>query len=237
VSTQHRWADVVRKAADPSPDLDRAYAVREALALAPDASPSIVGCSVTELRHHEFFTSAAWREVSVALDQAQYRSGEGPCLVAVTSGRPQQIKIMNREDRFPDFVGAALDHGVRSSLSIPLSRPNRTALNIYAADEDAFAAPRAQAVAGLLARCVGQLLDQSAARPGVTSGCSETELEAARSRSAQVRAAVRLLMEREGLSREEAFARLALRSRVTQRTVHQLAVELLSSLESADERA
>jgi hypothetical protein len=210
--------------------------VHEALALAPDAAPSIIGCSVTELDDQRFRTRATWRDLSLALDQAQYRSGTGPCLLALRSGRIQHLDDISSEKRFREFVDTALSHGVRSSYSVPVAGAGSAAVNLYAADAHTFDTARPRAVAALLARCVGQLLD--GASPGEQASVSANpEVDAARLRSVQVRAAVELLMDREQLTREQAFTRLTVQSRMTQRTVWELAVDALSGLESAEGHA
>jgi len=79
-------------------------------------------------------------EAVVALDSAQYDDGDGPCVAAIATGERYAIPHMDRGDRWPRFRSAALAHGVRSSLSLPLVADGETlgALNVYAHAAQAF---------------------------------------------------------------------------------------------------
>lgn len=61
--------------------------------------------------------------LSRRLDEIQYTFGEGPCIDAVTSGRPVLVSdLADRRDlRWPAFRGAVLDHGVRAVFAWPVS--------------------------------------------------------------------------------------------------------------------
>jgi GAF domain-containing protein len=74
------------------------------------------------------------------IDQAQYRAGTGPCLDAYRTGRPMRIEAVDSETRWPDFVDSARQHGIGSTLSMPLVARSESmgALNIYSRRPRAF---------------------------------------------------------------------------------------------------
>ncbi len=80
-------------------------------------------------------------EATPEIDQAQFESGNGPCLDAWREKRTVRLDAMPaaRED-YPEFAAAALDHGVLSTLSLPLVAAGEGigALNLYAGSERAF---------------------------------------------------------------------------------------------------
>src|SRR4051794_32137852 len=175
-STQEQWAQVLAAAARPDPGPDRTALVRVAVGLGLTAAPGVAGCSVTELTGDGYRTTAASGPLASALDQAQYDAGSGPCLVASDTGREQRLDAADRQRRYPEFAAASRQHGVRSSLSLPLVGVLLpSALNVYASTPDAFGADRPRAVAGLLARSVASLLQGR----GIPSPVTAAELSAA----------------------------------------------------------
>jgi GAF domain-containing protein len=76
------------------------------------------------------------------IDQAQYTAGSGPCLDAFREGVVHRIPSTEREDRWPKFCRSALQHGIHSTLSLPLLVGNKSvgALNLYSKQEDGFSA-------------------------------------------------------------------------------------------------
>jgi GAF domain-containing protein len=79
-------------------------------------------------------------ETAPEVDQAQYDSGEGPCLTAFHERRVTQIHSTLAPGPWPDFRRTAAEHGIRSTLSMPLlvDKSAVGALNLYSPDEDAF---------------------------------------------------------------------------------------------------
>jgi hypothetical protein len=62
-------------------------------------------------------------ELSRRLDELQFTYGEGPCLDAVTSGRPVLVSDLREpgEQRWPVFGRAVLDSGVRAVFALPVA--------------------------------------------------------------------------------------------------------------------
>ncbi|HJR25908.1 MAG TPA: GAF and ANTAR domain-containing protein [Acidimicrobiales bacterium] len=79
-------------------------------------------------------------ELAPEIDQAQYATGEGPCLDAFREQRVMRIDSTLREGPWPAFRDAAADHGIRSTLSLPLlvDKTAVGAMNLYASREHAF---------------------------------------------------------------------------------------------------
>jgi GAF domain-containing protein len=77
---------------------------------------------------------------SPEIDQAQYDSGEGPCLQAIEDRQVHVVESTREEGPWPTFRQAAADHGIGSTLSMPLVVDDRVvgAMNLYAGNERAF---------------------------------------------------------------------------------------------------
>jgi hypothetical protein len=215
---RQQWAAVLATAADPPPDRDAALLA--AMELGADVAPAVVASSVTVRTDVGFRTAASANALALALDQAQYDAGAGPCLDAATAGASLRIDLVTEQSAYPKFSAAALGHGVLSSLSIPLLDLDRpAALNFYSAAGAAFADEHSQRTAGLLGRCVAALL------PG---GRLELEVPVAvRVRRQLVDRALRELMAARRLDRAAAFDLLVRRCLVEQRSMFEVAADVL----------
>jgi GAF domain-containing protein len=102
------------------------------------------GCSaasITLLQLDRPMTIASTSEVANALDDAQYRQGDGPCLTAAREERLVQLDHIADQAPWPAFAAAAADRGIASSLSVPLllNAPQlRGGLNLYADEEGSY---------------------------------------------------------------------------------------------------
>jgi GAF domain-containing protein len=83
------------------------------------------------------------------IDEAQYRSGEGPCMYAFHHQQTYRIDDTASDTRWPEFAAAALSHGIHATLSVPLAARGAGigALNLYAENPGAFTADHEKAVA------------------------------------------------------------------------------------------
>jgi GAF domain-containing protein len=78
---------------------------------------------------------------SPAIDQAQYEADHGPCLDAMRTGHVNRIDFTADDNRWPAFSRAAFEHGINSTLSLPLTALDHMpsgALNLYAREVAAF---------------------------------------------------------------------------------------------------
>jgi transcriptional regulator with GAF, ATPase, and Fis domain len=74
------------------------------------------------------------------IDEAQYRTGSGPCLDAYRYGNVHYVASTRRPGPWPEYQAMAARHGIFSTLSLPMTAQDTTvgALNMYAAVEDAY---------------------------------------------------------------------------------------------------
>lgn len=106
------------------------------------ALPSTAVAGMTMLGEDERPTTAIFTDPdSPAIDEAQYREGKGPCLDAWRQKRVIRIgKIDDVTEEYPAFAEACRDHGVLSTLSLPMVNGDVAvgAMNLYARALDAF---------------------------------------------------------------------------------------------------
>lgn len=79
-------------------------------------------------------------ETAPEIDQAQYDSGEGPCLEAFEEMRITQIESTRDDGKWAEFRQAAAARGILSTISFPLVVDKRCigAMNLYSYRERAF---------------------------------------------------------------------------------------------------
>ena len=110
--------------------------------VARDAVASATAAGITLLDQRERPTTKVWTdELSPAIDQAQYTDGTGPCIDAYREGRVIRVDDTQAvADRWGRYSAAAAEHGIRSTLSLPLGAAGDTfgALNLYASREGGF---------------------------------------------------------------------------------------------------
>lgn len=72
---------------------------------------------------------------SPEIDAAQYREGKGPCLDAWREKRVFRVgRVEDCEREYPAFAAACMEHGMRSTLSLPMISGDVAvgAMNLYA---------------------------------------------------------------------------------------------------------
>jgi GAF domain-containing protein len=108
--------------------------------LAATAVPPAAYTGLTMLVEDKVTTAVFSDPDAAEIDQAQYTSGHGPCLDAFRHRRSYTIASTQTDVRRPDFSRAALDHGIESTMSLPLAAGDEPlgALNFYATAENAF---------------------------------------------------------------------------------------------------
>src|SRR3954453_5594499 len=109
-------------------------------ALAVEAVPPARFAGITMMVDGRVTTQVFTDPTSPEIDQAQYKSGHGPCLDAFRTGAVIVVDSLDNDDRWPEFAAAATARGVRSMLSLPMVSGERSvgALNFYAGAEGAF---------------------------------------------------------------------------------------------------
>lgn len=104
------------------------------------AIPGADMASVTLLVDGRPQTAATTEEQAGAVDDAQYRAGEGPCLESAKTGLVQRVTVAEVRCRWPAFAEQAARLGVASYLSAPLfiDREYHGSLNLYGEQAHGF---------------------------------------------------------------------------------------------------
>ena len=77
------------------------------------------------------------------IDKAQYESEQGPCLDAFRDQSVYRIESTAADVRWPEFARTAAHHGIKSTLSLPITARDESlgALNLYSRTAAAFGDP------------------------------------------------------------------------------------------------
>lgn len=207
-----------------SPSLDAFLTdvAKLAAAVVPSAS-----CGITARRDGRPLTVASSDARAEEVDEVQYGADEGPCLQTLRTGAAVDVPDLSTDGRWPKYQPHALDHGVRSSLSLPLAVDGSTvgALNLYGYQPAAFdgAARRqvelfaAQAAAALtlVLRTIGLVEDRA-------------NLEQALISRTVIDQAVGILMAQQGCTGDEAFGLLRAHSQNNNRKLRDVAADLIT---------
>jgi GAF domain-containing protein len=109
--------------------------------------PGAEAASITLIRKTRADTAAYVGQMALDADELQYARGHGPCLQAGEGGQVLIVDDMRTEQRWPDYTAAAVEHGIGSSVSVPLPFQSVTvgALNTYATEPTSPPSPRSAA--------------------------------------------------------------------------------------------
>jgi GAF domain-containing protein len=108
---------------------------------AAETVPGADEASITSVvRRREVQTIAATSPLPRSVDQAQYETGQGPCLSSLYEGQTVRLSDMRSEPRWPEFAARASKLGVGSMLAAQLyvEGDNLGALNLHSRQLDAF---------------------------------------------------------------------------------------------------
>jgi anti-anti-sigma factor len=188
------------------------------------------GVSITLDRNGRLSTVAASNETVMKMDDHQYQSGEGPCLSAAATGRGFHIESLADETRWPTFVPLAMEEGIASILSTPLTTVERSlgALNIYSNTDRAFG-PQQHDLAALFASQASGILGDAGADD---EQMSERLANALTTRQTIARAQG-VLMSRENLSAAHAASSLQRSARAGKVTVALYAARVVATTHDA----
>lgn len=162
---------------------------------------------MTVVGRSEIRTVSTTGDLPCDVDQAQYETGQGPCLTALYQDRIVSVPDVVHDDRWPAFTAKAAELGVGSMLSFQLYVQDEDlgALNLYALEDGAFDDE---------SRHVGSLFAGHAAI-ALASAQERRQLGAAVLTRDLIGQAKGILMERHQLTADQAFALL---TRVSQHT-------------------
>lgn len=175
--------------------------------LAVRAIPGADGGGLTMLeegRPDVMIVSAAFVR---AVDDAQYGIGEGPCIMAATTGQTIRSGSLGNDGNWPRFGPRARDLGVNSALSLPLVMDEEVlgALNIYAHDTEVFD-DHAQELGELFS--VPAAIAVHNARVLAQAQLLSAQLSAALTSRTVIDQAIGIIRSRSGGSSDDAFASL-----------------------------
>ncbi|RBY94705.1 hypothetical protein DQ244_05360 [Blastococcus sp. TBT05-19] len=164
-------------------------------------------------------------EISPRVDELQYEAGEGPCLEASETADFVHVDDLAHEPRWPGFADRCVrDTGVRSMFSVrlPLSGSDTAALNFYARSPGAF--DDLDIGVGAIFAPFAALAVQAALHQQQT-----TNLETALQSSRQIGTAIGILMARELMTADQAFAQLTSASQHLNRKLRDIADEVATT--------
>src|ERR1700734_992172 len=92
-----------------------------------------LSCGITLQPNGRPLTAASTDALAAKVDEVQYGLDQGPCLHALRTGTQVSIEDLASDQRWTAYAATALQHGIRSSLSLPLSSGTSTvgAFNLY----------------------------------------------------------------------------------------------------------
>lgn len=174
---------------------------------AVQAIPCADGAGLTMLDGNRPQTVVASAEFVHAVDDVQYRLGEGPCLLAVATRQTQTSGSLGGDVRFPRFGPRVGRMGVHSTLCLPLLLPDQVvgALNVYAYTKNAFD-EEAVRLGELFARPAAVAVHN--AQVLAESLRVTAEMQQALGSRAIIDEAIGIIRSRSGANQEEAFERL-----------------------------
>jgi transcriptional regulator with GAF, ATPase, and Fis domain len=203
----------IARSLEAEPDLHHtaggiAATVTDTVSGAEDAVVSL--CEGESLR-----TVAATSDLVEQVNNLEYELNEGPCLDALHMRRTYRIDDMSHERRWPRFAAAAQAHGIQSMLGYRLFTSGRTlgALDLYSTQPSAFDAN---------AEIVGELFAAHAAI-ALLGSTQHSEWQAALNSQDILGMAKGILMNRDGLTDDQAFNVLASASQDADVKVHDVA--------------
>ncbi|MDQ4125898.1 MAG: GAF and ANTAR domain-containing protein [Actinomycetota bacterium] len=188
--------------------------------------PHAQDVTVTVVDRKGFRTAAATSDVVRDVDAVQYDLDEGPCVAASEEHQTFEVESMQREERWPRYTPHAVEAGIGSSISMPLYGGEGTsgAINVYSYSEGAFD-DEDRLVAGEFARRAAVVLVNASAFAAQRE-LAEQLREAIATREV-VGKAIGILMEREGIDDDAAFAMLRTASQNGNVKLRDIAEELV----------
>lgn len=108
---------------------------------AVERTPGAEACGLTLEQAGRARTVTYSGDLALRGDERQYELDDGPCLESLRSGSVVAVSDMSAETRWGHYPKRALEAGVHSTLSFPLTvgDEGRGALNLYASRPHAFA--------------------------------------------------------------------------------------------------
>jgi GAF domain-containing protein len=195
--------------------------------LAVEAVPPAMFAGITMMVDDRVTTQAFTDPTCPHIDQTQYESGHGPCLDAFKSGSQIVVESLEHDDRWPEFAEAAMAHGVRSTLSLPMLSGETPvgALNLYAGEEAVFGEAEAD-VGRLFATQATVVLVNAQAYWGAR--LKSEHLERALAGRETIDLAKGIIMNSMGCGPDKAFDTLVKQSQAENRKLRDVAADIVA---------
>ena len=186
---------------------------------------------VTMLQDGKPTTTVFTDPTSPEIDSAQYETGVGPCLDAFRHQRVYRIESTADDENWPHFSQAALEHGIQSTISLPLGvRGNGIgALNLYSRERAAFS-DEGEEVGMMFASQASVALAN--AQLYSSAYRMTQQLQEALTSRAVIDQAKGILMREHGVGADEAFEVLRRSSQRENRKLRDLAQDLVDGVRS-----
>jgi GAF domain-containing protein len=209
-------------------DVDLAGMLQRVADLAARTIPDCDSAGVTLMEHGQPVTAAATDQRTLAVDEAQYAAGDGPCLHAYRTGEVQRVASGKAHARFPAFATAAEAAGIHSFLAAPLMVRGEGigSLNLYSTGDHGFgevdeAVVQLFATQGSVAVTNGRLYHRATA--------VSQQLERAMDSRSVIEQAKGVLMATMSIDPDEAFEVLRRASQHENRKLRELAAEVAAA--------
>jgi GAF domain-containing protein len=206
--------------------------LRELAVLAARATASETSCGVTLRPDGQPATVASSDDLALRVDEIQYAAHAGPCLHSLRDGNIVHIADLMQEKRWPEFTSNALAHGVRSSMSVPLTGHFGIVgvLNLYAPQPHVYdeAAQRRATVFAATASGAVAVARRIAEQAQLTE-----DLRTALSNRSVIDQAIGILMAQSLLSAQAAFEVLRRASHTRNIKIREVAARLIESVTGA----
>jgi ANTAR domain-containing protein/GAF domain-containing protein len=180
--------------------------------------------TVTARHRDDVATIAATDQQMIALDDAQYATGEGPCLEVLEVREPVSVDdAATSHERWQNFARTAAHMGVHSTLSVhlPVDSEGLTAsLNLYSRRHMELRAEQVQRAAPFAEQLASAIVGVDAYRS--TARLARNLAEAMRTR-AVIEQAKGILMAQQRIDADAAFRELAHVSQRTNTKLHDVA--------------
>jgi len=168
-------------------------------------------------------TLAATTDLARALDAAQSEAREGPCVEAGEHDETVVVRHAREEQRWPAYLGKAVPSGLRSQLGVRLAtdRQGLICLNLHSTTHD-----------DIDDGAIG-VAEHFAVHAGLALGRARQEdhLRTAIGTRTTIGTAIGVLMERIGLTQQQAFDHLVRESSRQNRKLRLVAADIVSETE------
>jgi GAF domain-containing protein len=186
-------------------------------------------CGITVRRDGQPLTVASSDERAEQVDEVQYGADSGPCLESMRTGAIMDVPDLRAESRWPEYRAHALQQGILSSLSLPLTVEDSTvgAMNLYGFARQTFTpAVRHHAETFAVQAAAGLTL----VLRNVTQAEESEQLEQALASRTVIDQALGILMAQQRCTADEAFALLRAQSQNNNRKLRDVAGDLITNV-------